>query len=62
VFQPLDDLRRLRNRIAHHEPILSRNIAADYGAILDLIRLISPTTADWIDDQSQVATVLAAQP
>lgn len=62
VFLPLDDLRRLRNRIAHHEPILNRNIAADHAAIVDLIRLISPTTADWVDDQSQVAAILAAKP
>ncbi|WP_425964216.1 hypothetical protein [Rhizobium nepotum] len=62
VFMPLDDLRRLRNRIAHHEPILNRNIMADYAAVLDLIRLISPTSADWVDDQSQLAAVLADRP
>jgi hypothetical protein len=62
VFLPLDDLRRLRNRIAHHEPILNRNIAADHAAIVNLIRLVSPTTADWVDDQSQVAAILAAKP
>ncbi len=62
VFQPLDDLRRLRNRIAHHEPILNRNIAADYASILLLIRYISPTAAQWVDDQSQVSTILAAKP
>jgi hypothetical protein len=62
IFQPLDDLRRLRNRIAHHEPILNRNIAADYASILDLIRYISPTTASWVDDQSSVMAVLASKP
>lgn len=62
VFLPLDDLRRLRNRIAHHEPILNRNIAADLVAILDLIRLVSPTAAEWVEDQSQVMTILAQQP
>ncbi|MBD9560585.1 hypothetical protein [Ensifer sp. ENS03] len=62
IFQPLDDLRRLRNRIAHHEPILNRNIAADYASILDLIRYISPTTAQWVDSQSQVAAVLTTKP
>jgi hypothetical protein len=62
IFQPLDDLRRLRNRIAHHEPILNRNISSDYASILDLIGYISPDTARWIDAQSQVAAVVAAKP
>lgn len=62
IFVPLDDLRRLRNRIAHHEPILNRNIAADYTSILNLIGYISPVTAQWIDDQSSVLQVLAARP
>ena len=62
IFQPLDDLRRLRNRIAHHEPILNRNIAADYASIIELIRSISPDTALWIDSESQVAKVLATKP
>ncbi|NEI67414.1 hypothetical protein [Rhizobium leguminosarum] len=62
IFQPLDDLRRLRNRIAHHEPIINRNIAADYASILNLISYASPTTAQWIDDQSEIAAVIAAKP
>lgn len=62
VYVPLDDLRRLRNRIAHHEPIFGRNIAADHRAILDLIALISPVTADWVESQSQVVETLAARP
>lgn len=62
IFQPLDDLRRLRNRIAHHEPILNRNISADYASILSLIRYICPTTASWVDDQSSVMSVLASKP
>lgn len=62
VFLPLDDLRRLRNRIAHHEPILNRNIAADLAAILGLIRLVSPIAAEWVEDQSEVLTILAEQP
>ncbi|ULJ74489.1 hypothetical protein L2W42_21845 (plasmid) [Rhizobium gallicum] len=62
IFVPLDDLRRLRNRIAHHEPILNRNIAADYQAILDLVGYICPTTAAWVDGHSQVAAILATKP
>lgn len=62
IFVPLDDLRRLRNRIAHHESILNRNIAADYAAIINLIEYICPTTAAWVDSHSQVMAVLASKP
>ena len=44
-----------------HEPILNRS-AADYAAFLNLIHLISPTTADGVDNQSQVMTVLVQRP
>ena len=34
AHRPLDYLRTLRNRIAHHEPIFTRHLAADYHSIL----------------------------
>ncbi|CUX70553.1 conserved hypothetical protein [Agrobacterium sp. NCPPB 925] len=59
IFQPLDELRRLRKRIAHYEPALNRNIAPRYDSLLDLIGYISQATAWWVDDQSSVMEVLA---
>lgn len=62
VFSRLDQIRRLRNRIAHHERIFDRDIAADHAAILDLIGWICPTTRDWVEHQSRVGSVLAKRP
>lgn len=62
VFSRLDQIRRLRNRIAHHEPIFVRDGAGDHAAILELIGWICPTTRDWVAHQSRVPSVLAQRP
>ena len=56
---PLNDLRTLRNRIAHHEPIFSRDLAKDHERILDVIGWMSPETAVWIECHSGVFDLLA---
>ena len=56
---PLNGLRILRNRIAHHEPIFARDLAADYQQILDVTGWISMETAAWIRCYSRVPDLLA---
>jgi hypothetical protein len=58
AHQPLDYLRTLRNRIAHHEPIFARHLAADYRSILVVAGWISPETRDWIDHHNRVEEML----
>jgi hypothetical protein len=55
---PLDYLRTFRNRIAHHEPIFTRHLAADYQSILTVTGWICPKTRDWIDHHSRVKKIL----
>lgn len=59
VHRPLDYLRTLRNRIAHHEPIFTRHLAADHASILDVSGWICPNTRDWITHHSRVPDILA---
>ena len=59
VHGPLNGLRILRNRIAHHEPIFAWDLAADHRHILDVASWISPETAAWIRHHSRVPDVLA---
>ena len=59
VHRPLDHLRLLRNRIAHHEPIFRRHLAADYDTILRVLRWMSPESAIWIDHHATVREILA---
>jgi hypothetical protein len=62
VHRPLPSLRDLRNRIAHHEPIFGRDLAAEYRAILDVIGWMCADTRAWVMHHSEVAAVLAARP
>jgi hypothetical protein len=58
AHRPLDYLRTLRNRIAHHEPIFSRHLAADYQQILTVTGWMCPNTRDWIAHHSRVDEIL----
>ena len=60
AHRPLNDLRKLRNRIAHHEPIFARGLHEDQQRILDVTEWISPSVRNWIDGHSRVAVLLDA--
>lgn len=47
---PLTQIRILRNRIAHHEPILAWNLRKHYGTMLQLTGWLSPVAALWCRD------------
>ena len=58
AHQPLNCLRELRNRIAHHEPIFARNLPEEHQRILDVTGWISPAARSWIEGHSRVAALL----
>ncbi|MCG4262035.1 hypothetical protein K6W36_15870 [Acetobacter senegalensis] len=62
AYADLQIIRRLRNRIAHHEPIFTRNIADDYQRIHDMIAWRSQVAAAWMDRKQTVLTLLAMKP
>jgi len=47
VHNDLDKIRKLRNRIAHHEPIHKRDLREDYDLIIQLIEFMCTNTAEW---------------
>ena len=55
---PLNELRILRNRIAHHEPIFMRNLTVDHARILEVIGWISPGIRTWTAHHSRLSVVL----
>jgi hypothetical protein len=58
----LDKLRRLRNRIAHHEPLLTIN-ALDYlQTVQQLIGYRCTETAAWVGHTNSIAALLASRP
>jgi hypothetical protein len=54
LFRRLDEIRELRNRIAHHERILHFNLPLEYTQAIEVIRWICPITAAWVDATNRV--------
>ena len=52
----------LRNRIFHHEPIISRDLSFDYSSILTPLNWICPETAMWTKANSSVPQILRLKP
>lgn len=62
IYGELDQLRKLRNRIAHHEPIFKRNLADDFLKIQELIALRCPITSAWMEGNQHATALIAAKP
>lgn len=61
AHRPLDHLRVLRNRIAHHEPIFRRHLSRDHERILEVTGWISPGAREWIESHSRTPELLKIQ-
>lgn len=59
----LERIRKIRNRIAHHECILDYKLSHEYSLIIEAIGWICPVTAAWVKHNSTLQkhlTVLAS--
>ena len=59
---PLAPIRVLRNRIAHHEPILAWDLPKHYGNIVRLTGWLSLPAAEWCVTQSRFPEVYPREP
>ena len=62
IHADIESIRRLRNRIAHHEPIFSRDLADDHRRIRRLIEWRRSGVAAWLDGIETVSTLLRNRP
>jgi hypothetical protein len=62
IYNDLEQLRFLRNRIAHHEPIFSRTLTEDYRKIIELVRFRCAITAIWLEHHQTVVETIARRP
>lgn len=62
VYDRVDRLHTLRNRVAHHEPIHRADLAARYAELVTVAGWIDPAAAAWISETSRVPAVLLARP
>ncbi len=61
ISRLLMPLRLLRNRIAHHEPILYWNLPKHHENILQVTEWLSPIAAEWCRIHSRFVTIYPAQ-
>ena len=59
VFDRLQQIRELRNRIAHHEPIWDRDVRATYDTLLEILGWMSPKMANAVIALDSFPQVLA---
>lgn len=57
---PLTPIRILRNRIAHHEPILMWNLGKHHSKMLELIGWLAPAAASWCRENDRFHEVYPA--
>jgi hypothetical protein len=55
----LENLRKFRNRVAHHEPIHARNLAEDNEKVIEMARYVDADLAHLINGHSRVPAILA---
>lgn len=55
-------LRKLRNRIAHHEPIFRRNLGDDFQKIHDLVAFRCGFNAAWMIQNQHAQALIATKP
>lgn len=62
LHSEIDQIRLLRNRIAHHEPLIGHDLHAEYTRILQTAEQIDIRLAWWIDATSRFGAVLDRRP
>jgi hypothetical protein len=62
VFQALDNMHIVRNRIAHHEPIHSRDLGADTLTVYRLLDWIDSDVRAWAVTLSRLQPIIADRP
>lgn len=62
IYDHLEEVRMLRNRIAHHEPIFKRNLLSNYLMIREIVNFRCELTASWLEDNQSVRHTLTQKP
>lgn len=62
IRQELEKLRLLRNRIAHHEPLLAINAVVHLQDVQRLISYRCVDTAAWVGQTNNIASLMALKP
>lgn len=62
IYNELEQIRKLRNRIAHHEPIFTRNLQDDLHKISSLVESRCRVSAAWLAQNQIALSLIQARP
>lgn len=62
IYSDLEAIRRLRNRIAHHEPIFTRKLKEDLERMVRLVEQRSPLVASWMTGNQNASRLISQSP
>jgi hypothetical protein len=62
IYQDLEAIRSLRNRVAHHEPIFARALDDDLAKMVDLVAIRSGHAGSWVRRLEDVSALIQARP
>lgn len=62
IENDVQQLHFLRNRAAHHEPLLRRDLHDDLDRARRVMTCISPVAGNWLDERQLISDVVAARP
>ncbi len=58
----LEALRRFRNRLAHHDSILSQPVDERHDQMIEIVGFVDAAAADWVTKSSDVTRLLLERP
>jgi hypothetical protein len=62
LFKVAGSIAFLRNRISHHEPIFKRDLLADFGELMTMMKWICPATHDFVRPHCRVPDLIRLKP
>jgi hypothetical protein len=62
LTEPMRLIQRFRNRVAHHDCLLTQDIEKRADDMLEIAGWIDPAAQDWLKSHSQVHSLLAQRP
>ncbi|HEY5852482.1 MAG TPA: hypothetical protein VIW24_00115 [Aldersonia sp.] len=60
--EPVTRLHRLRNRVAHHEPLIHEDLAARLSDLAGILDAVEPALRSWVQSDSRLPAILEQRP
>jgi hypothetical protein len=62
LHDQLEAIRLIRNRLAHHEPIFTKNLLVEYRRMRRVVFWRSRSAAAWLDSMQTITDLIATKP